>query len=176
MEENSVSNEKQQIDNNNKKISQEQNLENANNNKNDNILHENITPPSGVLTKMYMTRLGKILSNISIFCLFVSLASMTAMILSLLWLVIALILIIGTLGAIYVIIPNFRLVNTAESIGNFAEFLSKIVPYSLAIGIVCAIASLVLLIWDRNNIPWFRVVFSIIVIVVLLIVAIALFL
>ncbi len=132
-------------------------------------------PPAGEMTRLYMTRLGVILSNISIVCLVICFFSVVSVIAYGLMFVLGLALIVLTLGIIFVVIPDYwnKLLASGEVFGKLAEAVFAAAPYLAGIGIACAAASIVLLLTDKHRSHTGRIVISsVILIIIVLFVAV----
>lgn len=106
-----------------------------------------------VIKKSKLQKYGVMLSNLSIVCLVCCLLSVfTVIIMPLVW-VLGFLLILVTLGIIFAIIPNYwsKLEGFSETINKVNKFLLKIGPYVACVGIVLAIASIVMLVLDKTN-------------------------
>lgn len=125
-----------------------------------------ISTPARVLTSMYTTRLGIILSNVAVICVLFCLSSIVSVVISCILWMFGVVLILMTLGLILVAIPGYwnALVSSSDVIGKVSNFLIQAWPIISVTGIVCSVASIVLLALDRNQRHIGRIVFSSIII------------
>ncbi len=121
---------------------------------------------------MYCSRFGKILSNISIVCLLLCVASIITTLISVFLIMFGIIMMICTLGLVFAIFPNYwsMLTSTGEFVGKFASFMVYAWKFLAPIGIICAILSVVFLLLDRNNKHTARIVFSVLVLISIIII------
>lgn len=128
---------------------------------------EKFVPPAGAMGKIYCNRFGKIFSNISIvaaaLCLAILLSSlMTGMLVIVAFLVMVL-AIPFTLGLILVAVPNyFSIFQSTANIMDKIMYVIVAFPYMAGISVGAAVLSIIFMCIDRKNIPWGRLVFSII--------------
>ena len=118
--------------------------------------------------KSFLTRLGKIFSNISIFSLILCLCGFLSFVSIIFIFLIGAIAIIFTLGFIFMIAPNFM-----DSLGNAIKISASLSQFFLnnlyifaSITIICSIISLILLLVDKRQKHTARVILSILVIAV----------
>lgn len=135
-----------------------------------------IPTPARVLSSMYTTRLGIILSNVAVICVLFCLSSIVSVVLSLLFWVLGMVLIFATLGIVLLVIPGYwsSLMASGKIVANVANILMQAWPYISITGIACSVASIVLLALDRNQRHIGRIVFSSIVIALIVIIMIIL--
>lgn len=137
----------------------------------DTILYE---PPKGELIRMHLTHLGVILSNISIVALVISLSSIFAAILYGLLVTLGVLLwilcIICTLGLVFLAAPNFATFFESNFFTMPNIDLGVYLFIILGVGIATAIASIVLLSFDKYANHKGRIIFSSFVLVSVVIV------
>lgn len=135
-----------------------------------------ISTPARVLTSMYTTRLGIILSNVAVICVLFCLSSIVSVVISWLFLALGMVLIFATLGIVLLVIPGYwnSLMASGNIVANVTNFLMQAWPYISITGIACSVASIVLLALDRNQRHIGRIVFSSIVIGLIVIIMIIL--
>lgn len=133
----------------------------------------NVCTPPKILTSMYLTRLGVILSNLSIVMLVISLSSIVTVIATMFTLIIGFMLMIVSVGVVFAIIPDYwqRLISSAEFIGKVNEVIFKIWPAITIVGIVSAVASIICLCFDKTRNHIVRIVVSGVVIACIVIFA-----
>ncbi len=143
----------------------------------ENEKNKTLTIPKSEISKMYVSHLGIILSNISIVTLILGVSSLFitifAAIFTGLWLIFWFVGIIFTVGTIFVMIPNYSsyLTKASDFLANIPfDTLMQIMKYTLPIGIVASIASIILLSLDKKNNHKGRIIFSSIVLALLVIV------
>lgn len=134
----------------------------------------NVCTPPKMLTTMYLTRLGVILSNLSIVALLISLSSFLTVIATMFTLILGFMLMIVSCGTIFAIIPDYwqKLISSADSIGKVNEVMVKIWPVVTIIGIISAVASIVFLCFDKTKSHLPRLILSGVVTAVIVIFAI----
>ena len=121
--------------------------------------------------KEFLIRLGKIFSNISILALLLCFSGILSFVATAFILLIGLVVIILSIGTIFVIIPNYFdiLMSTSEvSVKISAFFLENFYIFA-SITIIGAILSLVLLLLDKRTKHIGRIVISSIVIAIVII-------
>lgn len=135
-----------------------------------------IPTPARVLSSMYTTRLGIILSNVAVICVLFCLSSIVSVVISWLFLALGMVLILATLGIVLLVIPGYwnSLMASGNIVANVTNFLMQAWPYISITGIACSVASIVLLALDRNQRHIGRIVFSSIVIGLIVIIMIIL--
>lgn len=135
-----------------------------------------IPTPARVLSSMYTTRLGIILSNVAVICVLFCLSSIVSVVISWLFWVLGMVLIFVTLGIVLLVIPGYwnSLMSSGKIVANVANILLQAWPYISITGIACSVASIVLLALDRNQRHIGRIVFSSIVIGLIVIIMIIL--
>ncbi len=113
--------------------------------------------------KSFLTRLGKIFSNISIFSLILCLCGFLSFVSIIFIFLIGAIAIIFTLGFIFMIAPNFM-----DSLGNAIKISASLSQFFLnnlyifaSITIICSIISLILLLVDKRQKHTARVVIAV---------------
>lgn len=133
--------------------------------------NQHTAPLAKAQLKTFSVRLGKIFSNLSIFTMILCLCGiMSFLSLAFIW-IMGIVIIIFTVGTIFVIAPNFFSLLTAVSdfTANVAAFFAQNFYIFAAITLVCAIATLVLLALDKQTRHTARIVTSSIVIGIALI-------
>lgn len=121
--------------------------------------------------KEFLIRLGKIFSNISILALLLCFSGILSFVATAFILLIGLVVIILSIGTIFVIVPNYFdiLMSTSEvSLKISAFFLENFYIFA-SIAIIGAILSLVLLLLDKRTKHIGRIVISSIVIAIVII-------
>ena len=121
--------------------------------------------------KEFLIRLGKIFSNISILALLLCFSGILSFVATAFILLIGLVVIILSIGTIFVIVPNYFdiLMSTSEvSVKISAFFLENFYIFA-SIAIIGAILSLVLLLLDKRTKHIGRIVISSIVIAIVII-------
>lgn len=133
----------------------------------------NVCTPPKILTSMYLTRLGVILSNLSIVALAISLSSIVTVVATMFTMIFGFMLMIISVGTVFIIIPNYwhRLISSAEVIGKVNEVIFKIWPAITIVGIVSAVASIICLCFDKTRSHIARIVVSGVVIACIVIFA-----
>ena len=135
----------------------------------------NIITPYKMLPSMYLTRLGIIFSNLSIICVVYCLGSVLTTILSALAIMLGFMLMIVSVGLIFIFIPNYwqLLMHNTDVIGVVNEFLIKTWPIVAIVGVCSAVASILCLCFDktRNHIP--RIVISSVMLGIIIVFALA---
>ena len=136
--------------------------------------------PNKLYGKMFVARLGRIYSNISITAAVVCALSLIGGILTALftvvWILFALVATLVTLGIILAYYPNlFRVVST-DKISNIIDFLfNKVAPPAAAVAATAGALSLVFLLLGEPKKDMGRIVFSAIVTVLGAVAMIAIF-
>ncbi|MGM9971747.1 MAG: hypothetical protein ACI35W_05005 [Anaeroplasmataceae bacterium] len=131
-------------------------------------INYNLKPPKKIMLQMYSSRLGKILFNISLLALIISLCPPFS------WFIIALIAIIGvliilcTIGLVFVVVPDFisKFQATIDYASKISQFLLSILPMTISIAFVCSLLSIIFLLYDKNNSHKARIFIAILSIVV----------
>lgn len=133
---------------------------------------KSVTTPTSIITSMYFGRLGKIFSNISVVCLVFSLATIVSFLLTATVWLIGILLIILSVGAIFAIFPDYisTLTQGQEIVTTIATALNASVPFLMTIGIIGAVASIILLILDRRERHTGRIAFSAVILIGIVIV------
>lgn len=133
---------------------------------------KSVTTPTSIITSMYFGRLGKIFSNISVVCLVFSLATIVSFLLTATVWLIGILLIILSVGAILAIFPDYisTLTQGQEIVTTIATALNASVPFLMTIGIIGAVASIILLILDRRERHTGRIAFSAVILIGIVIV------
>lgn len=119
----------------------------------------------------FSIRLGKIFSNISILGLLLCFSGILSFVATAFILLIGLVIIILSIGTIFVLVPNYFdiLMSTSEvSVKISAFFLENFYIFA-SIAIVGAVLSLILLLLDKRNKHIARIVISSVVIAVVII-------
>lgn len=119
----------------------------------------------------FSIRLGKIFSNISILALLLCFSGILSFVATAFILLIGLVIIILSIGTIFVLVPNYFdiLMSTSEvSVKISAFFLENFYIFA-SIAIVGAVLSLILLLLDKRNKHIARIVISSVVIAVVII-------
>lgn len=120
--------------------------------------------------KEFLIRLGKIFSNISILALLLCFSGILSFVATAFILLIGLVVIILSVGTIFVIVPNYFdiLMSTSEvSVKISAFFLENFYIFA-SIAIVGAVLSLILLLLDKRTKHIGRIVISSIVIAIVI--------
>ncbi|MBP3619896.1 MAG: hypothetical protein J6J24_04470 [Clostridia bacterium] len=129
-------------------------------------------PPAGIMAKIYCNHFGIILSNLAIvaccFAAFSFIGVILSALLPVFYYIFLLALTVLSWGATFAYIPNFTSwwhfdTNISESL-TFA--FANAIPYLSAIVFASAIASIVLLVLDKNNRHWGRFATSIVLMVI----------
>ncbi len=121
--------------------------------------------------KQFLIRLGKIFSNISIIALVLCFSGILSFVATAFILLIGLVIIILSIGTIFIIVPNyFDILMSASkiSVSISAFFLENFYIFA-SIAIVGAVLSLILLLLDKRNKHIARIVISSVVIAVVII-------
>ena len=124
--------------------------------------------------KEFLIRLGKIFSNMSILALLLCFSGILSFVATAFILLIGLVIIILSIGTIFVVVPNYFdiLMSTSEvSVKISAFFLENFYIFA-SIAIIGAILSLVLLLLDKRTKHIGRIVISSIVIAIVILVII----
>ena len=118
------------------------------------------------MARLYSVHLGKIFSNLSIVFVVISLASLVTVIATGLMFLFGLILIIISLGTVFIYIPNYfdMLLSGTEFMGGVAGFLNQFWPVLTPLAIVLAGVSIVLLAMDKHERHTGRIVLSSIIV------------
>lgn len=118
------------------------------------------------MARLYSVHLGKIFSNLSIVFVVISLASLVTVIATGLMFLFGLILIIISLGTVFIYIPNYfdMLLSGTEFMGGVAGFLNQFWPVLTPLSIVLAGVSIVLLAMDKHERHTGRIVLSSIIV------------
>ena len=121
--------------------------------------------------KEFLIRLGKIFSNISILALILCFSGILSFVATAFILLIGLVVIILSIGTIFVIVPNYFdiLMSTSEVSAKISAFFLENFYIFASIAIIGAILSLVLLLLDKRTKHIGRIVISSIVIVIVII-------
>ncbi len=127
--------------------------------------------PAGYMSSFYLSRLGVILSNISIASLIIFVCSLITPILLALCYGVGIILIFATIGTIFVMIPNYwqLLTSFMTNTSKLLNPLLSVLPYVLGIGLATAIASVLILFFDKQRNHKGRIVFGIIVVLLIVV-------
>jgi len=155
-------------DDNNIAMSDNNSANNTDNATQFKVSANNIKVPAGELSRMYVTHLGIILSNIAIAVLVISLCSFLGALFQALYIVflffILILVTICTLGTSFFFFPYGKYFQQFTKTGTLADFFMKLVTfciqYLLPVAIVCCIASIILLTLNKNNQHKGRVIFS----------------
>lgn len=136
-----------------------------------------IKPTKSFYSNAYLTRLGIILSNISMVALIVSVSSFVSSFLGFIIGIIGILLIAISVGTIFIVIPNYwsRLMSFMSGVSSVLYVVIKIMPYVALVGILTAIASIIILSNDKNRNHSGRITFSAVV-CILIVVALVLML
>lgn len=137
----------------------------------ENPQEKEIKIPAGYMSSLYLSRLGVILSNISIASLIIFVCSLITPILLALGYGLGIILIFATVGTIFVMIPNYwqLLTSFMTNTSKLLNPLLSALPYLLGIGLATAIASVLILLFDKQRNHKGRIVFGIIVILLIVV-------
>ena len=129
-------------------------------------INKTITPPAKTMARLYSVHLGKIFSNLSIVFVVIGLASLVTVIATGLMFLFGLILIIMSLGTVFLYIPNYfdMLLSGTEFMGGVAGFLNQFWPVFTPLAIVLAGVSIVLLAMDKHERHTGRIVLSSIIV------------
>ena len=121
--------------------------------------------------KEFLIRLGKIFSNISILALLLCFSGILSFVATAFILLIGLVIIILSIGTIFVIVPNYFdvLMSTSEVSAKISSFFLENFYIFAVIAILGAILSLVLLLLDKRTKHIGRIVISSIVIAIVII-------
>jgi len=122
--------------------------------------NESIVTPAGETTRMVLTRLGVISSNLAIIFAILSFLSIVSVFLSIFYYMLLFCIIVLTLFTILAD-PNFRALFSGGS--SFTEFIMKfaaLAPMFMAISGVFSILSIILLATDKHSRHTGRIVFS----------------
>ena len=136
--------------------------------------------PNKLYGKMFVARLGRIYSNISITAAVVCALSLIGGILTALftvvWILFALVATLVTLGIILAYYPNLFSVVSTDKISNIIDFLfNKVAPPAAAVAATAGALSLVFLLLGEPKKDMGRIVFSAIVTVLGAVAMIAIF-
>lgn len=113
------------------------------------------------LLRMETSRLGVILSNYSILGMLVIISSVLAMVMYGLSAIFWLILLIGTLGAILAIYPDYMQFFSKDNLAaRFVEFITPVLPYVYWITLGTAVVSIVLMSFSYGKKPTAHIVLS----------------
>ena len=138
-----------------------------------------IQTPTGELLQMHSGRLGRILSNLSLFGLILLLAPVVSLVFMAVYYIALLIIPVITLGMIFLDPVSAQwyanLWAGGETIQNIAGFMAEIWPIIGGVSLGLAILSLVFLLLDKRNLAKGRIAYSIVVcvLIVLFIILIA---
>lgn len=137
----------------------------------ENPQEKEIKIPARYMHSLYLSRLGVILSNISIASLIIFVCSLITPILLALGYGLGIILIFATVGTIFVMIPNYwqLLTSFMTNTSKLLNPLLSALPYLLGIGLATAIASVLILLFDKQRNHKGRIVFGIIVILLIVV-------
>lgn len=127
----------------------------------------NITTPSAkIVSRMFLTRVGKICSNLSIILIAVSLLGMVSFIATALIFLFGVVVILLSIGTIFAYVPNFfdYILSGVQYSASVASFFLQYWYAFLPVGIALAAISLVLLATDKNSRHTGRIVISSIVV------------
>ena len=116
--------------------------------------------------KNFSVRLGKIFSNISILALILCFCGILSFVATAFILLIGLVIIILTLGTIFVMVPNYWdiMMTGSEISAKISSFFLQNFYIFVIVAIISSIISLTLLIIDKNNKHTARIVVSSVVI------------
>ena len=118
-------------------------------------------PPVGFMANQYCYHLGIILSNLSIIFLLLSVSGIASILLPVFFWCLLLIITIYTIGTIYLYYPRFAsLWGWGVDMLNFGEKIMMLFPLFITLTFATAIASLVLLLINKNKRHYGRIVFS----------------
>ena len=119
----------------------------------------------------FCTRLGKIFSNLSIIFLILCFAGVLSFVSTAFILLIGLMLIIMTLGTIFVMVPNYwdGLTNASQISSNISMFFLENSTLFISLAIGFAVISLIFLLIDKRERPVARIVISSIVVAIAII-------
>lgn len=133
----------------------------------------NYVTPAGETTRMYLTRLGIILSNISIASAVISVLILLAGILQILFYLVLILIAMVTLFTVF-LNPEYRKMFSGQNqLTDFITSAMQVLPFTAGASLICAIASIVLLVFDKHERHTGRIIWSGIVIGLLVIVIIA---
>lgn len=110
------------------------------------------TTPSSVSKKMFLHHLSLIFRNIGVVACIVGIMLFFSFIIPVLYFCLLIFLTLGTLGAVFAMIPNF--VEWWEALPGLSEQIGSTVPTSLwvlGVAIVASIMSLIFMISDKQN-------------------------
>lgn len=115
----------------------------------------NLYPPApkGWLAERCRVRFGKILSNISVLCMLLCFLAAASFLLVAVVLLCGFVVIIGTLGTIFAIVPDFwgKFTGSLDDVTVYASALTAAWPYAAAIGLACAAAAIALFATDKTD-------------------------
>lgn len=113
----------------------------------------NVSAPPNLLTSMYLTRFGIILSNLAIVMLVVSLGSVLTVVGSVLVIVLGFAFMIASCGLVFTVMPDYwqRLMSATGLIGKVSEVMFQYWPIVTVVGILCSVASIVFLSFDKTK-------------------------
>lgn len=124
---------------------------------------QSLSPPPRVVGALYLTRLGKISSNLSIFSACVGILALIAMLSSLFTLVFSVLLILITLGTIFAIVPDYweRCVKGSADAANSVIPIASNIAFGAGIAtIVFSVVAIVTLLANRGERHPARIVFA----------------
>lgn len=134
-------------------------------------IESEITIPKSYIKNVYFARLGIIFFNIALGSLLMFICTMfSPILLAVLW-ILGFMLILISIGSIFVIIPGYwgKLTSFISNSSSFVSRLIEILPYILVVGIVASAVSIVFLFLDKNNKHKGRIIGSIIFAILLVI-------
>lgn len=137
----------------------------------DNLKKNEKTIPKEYLISFYMSRMGKIFSNISIVSLVLLICAILTPLLNVLLYILGFMLILVTVGAIFAVVPNYwqLFMPFVSGSSTFSGNLLNLIPYILIVGIVTAIVSSILLFLDKKNKHKGRIIYTIVIGVILVV-------
>lgn len=137
----------------------------------ENLENEKHEIPKDFLNSCYLTRTGKIFTNLLIVCCIIILCSFITPILTILSYVIGIMLIFVTLGTIFVYIPDYwqRFTSFMSDSSAFVGNLVNVIPYIMGVSIAISILAIVFLSLDKKNKSKGRLAFCIVAGIVIII-------
>lgn len=116
--------------------------------------------------EVVMKKLNLLFSNLAIISTLLFILTFFTMLIPAIYYIVLILMVICTVGTVFILIPNFgSWWSRGATLTNFAEKFSALFPIFAGISIISAITSLVLLLLNKNDHNWPRIILSIIIII-----------
>lgn len=138
----------------------------------------NTTPSTKIISRLFLTRIGKICSNISIVFLLLCLSAVLSFVTTAYIFILGLCVIILSIGTIFIAVPNFFdiLMSGVEFSAKISEFFLQYWYIFVSFTILFSVVSLILLATDKTSNNVARIVISSVVLFFAFVVVIVLLL